>query len=319
MAWSSALHVVRRPGLLGPALVSALFLLPSPPRPRTSICSSSPASAATRSTRRSSTSGRRRSSTRRRSTGSLTTSITYLGERTELDPARIKLRSTRENVTEAFADLAKRAKVNDEIIVLLIGHGTFDGKIGGVQPAGPGPDRGRLRDAPRDDSRRSGSPSSTPAARAAPSSRSLAGPARTIVAATNTGGERNETRFPRVLRRGARQRRGGPRSQRPRVDPRSVRLRQEPGRRVVRKGRPHPDRARDARRRQRGQAGVDAVPGAAAIAHGGDGEQPIRSCARWSSSATRSSARSPSCGCARTRWTRPSTSSSSRSWSPTWP
>ena len=38
------------------------------------------------------------------------------------DPARIKLRSTRENVTSAFADLAKRVKVNDEIIVLPAGH-----------------------------------------------------------------------------------------------------------------------------------------------------------------------------------------------------
>lgn len=122
-------------------------------------------------------------------------SIAYLAERTELDPARIKLRSTRENVMAAFAELAKRAKVNDEIIVLLIGHGTFDGKIAAFNLPGP--------DLTADDYAKllgkfptqriafihtgSSSGAFVPV---------LAGPARTIVAATRTGGERNETRFP---------------------------------------------------------------------------------------------------------------------------
>ena len=121
--------------------------------------------------------------------------ITYLGERTELDPARIKLRSTRENVTKAFADLAGRVKVNDEIVVLLIGHGTFDGKIAAFNLPGPdlaAAEYGKLLDkfpTQRIAFVHTGSSSGAfvPV---------LAGPARTIVAATRTGGERNETRFP---------------------------------------------------------------------------------------------------------------------------
>jgi hypothetical protein len=121
--------------------------------------------------------------------------ITYLAERTELDPARIKLRSTRENVTAAFADLAKRVKVNDEIIVLLIGHGTFDGKTAAFNLPGPdlaAADYAKLLEkfpTQRIAFVHTGSSSGAfiPV---------LAGPARTIVAATRTGGERNETRFP---------------------------------------------------------------------------------------------------------------------------
>jgi hypothetical protein len=121
--------------------------------------------------------------------------ITYLGERTELDPARIKLRSTRENVTAAFADLAKRTRANDEIIVLLIGHGTFDGKVAAFNLPGPdiaAADYAKLLDkfpTQRIAFIHTGSSSGAfvPV---------LAGPARTIVAATRTGGERNETRFP---------------------------------------------------------------------------------------------------------------------------
>ena len=41
--------------------------------------------------------------------------------------------------------------------------------------------------------------SSTPPARAASSAKGLAGPGRTIVTATRTGGERNETRFPQYF------------------------------------------------------------------------------------------------------------------------
>lgn len=121
--------------------------------------------------------------------------ITYLAEKTELDPARIKLRSTRENVTAAFAELAKRVKVNDEIIVLLIGHGTFDGKTAAFNLPGPdlaAADYAKLLEkfpTQRIAFVHTGSSSGAfiPV---------LAGPARTIVAATRTGGERNETRFP---------------------------------------------------------------------------------------------------------------------------
>jgi hypothetical protein len=121
--------------------------------------------------------------------------ITYLAERIELDPKRIKLRSTRDNVMQAFAELAKRTRTNDEIVVLLIGHGTFDGKVAAFNLPGPdlaAADYAKLLE--RFPTQRiafvhtgSSSGAFIPV---------LAGPARTIVAATRTGGERNETRFP---------------------------------------------------------------------------------------------------------------------------
>jgi hypothetical protein len=121
--------------------------------------------------------------------------IGYLAERTELDPARIRARSTRENVTQAFADLAAKTKPNDEIVILLIGHGTFDGRQAAFNLPGPdltAPEFGKLLD--RFPTQRiafvhTGSSSGA-------FLQALAGPARTIVTATKTGGERNETRFP---------------------------------------------------------------------------------------------------------------------------
>lgn len=51
--------------------------------------------------------------------------VTYLAEKTELDPARIDSRSTREEVERAFADIAARAQPNDQVLVVLIGHGSY--------------------------------------------------------------------------------------------------------------------------------------------------------------------------------------------------
>ncbi len=51
--------------------------------------------------------------------------IIYLAEKTEVDPARIEARSTRENVERAFATVAERAQPDDRVLVLLIGHGTY--------------------------------------------------------------------------------------------------------------------------------------------------------------------------------------------------
>lgn len=121
--------------------------------------------------------------------------IVYLSEKPELDPARIKGRSTRENVQKAFGDLSMRAQPNDEVFVMLIGHGSFDGKVAAFNLPGP--------DLTADDFARL--LAKIPAQRivfvnTASSSggflAALAGPGRTIVTATKTGGERNETRFP---------------------------------------------------------------------------------------------------------------------------
>ena len=121
--------------------------------------------------------------------------IVYLGERPEEDTARIRGRSTRENVTEALADLAARAKPDDELFVLLIGHGTFDGRQAAFNLPGPdltASDYGVLLD--QFEAQRVVFVNTASSSGAFVEA--LAAPGRTIVTATKTGGERNETRFP---------------------------------------------------------------------------------------------------------------------------
>jgi hypothetical protein len=111
--------------------------------------------------------------------------ITYLSDRG----------ATREGVEKAVGDLAARARPNDGIVILLIGHGSFNGSQAAFNL--PGPDLtvaewtkllGKLsaqRVAFINTSSSSGAflPS-------------IAAPGRVIVTATKTGGERNETQFP---------------------------------------------------------------------------------------------------------------------------
>jgi hypothetical protein len=121
--------------------------------------------------------------------------IIYLGEKPELDPARIKVKSTRENVEKALTDLAARARPNDAVLVLLIGHGSFDGRQAAFNL--PGPDL-----TPADFTRLLGKLATQRVAFVNTASSSgaflptLAAPNRVVVTATKTGGERNETRFP---------------------------------------------------------------------------------------------------------------------------
>jgi hypothetical protein len=120
--------------------------------------------------------------------------ITYLGENPEPSGGRMKARSTRENVTKAFTDLSTQAKAVDEVFIVLIGHGSFDGRQAAFNL--PGPDltaddyKALLAKFPTQKVVFVNTASSSGAF-----VQPLAGPARTIVAATKTGGERNETRF----------------------------------------------------------------------------------------------------------------------------
>ncbi|MDA1094164.1 MAG: hypothetical protein O3A25_12975 [Acidobacteria bacterium] len=52
--------------------------------------------------------------------------VVYLAEKVEVDPERIDGRSTLENVQQAFTDIASRAEPNDHVLVLLIGHGSHN-------------------------------------------------------------------------------------------------------------------------------------------------------------------------------------------------
>jgi hypothetical protein len=130
-----------------------------------------------------------------RKTGVPDGNVMYLGERPDADPSRIRGRSTRENVTKAFTDLATGTKPDDELFVLLIGHGTFDGRQGAFNLPGPdlsAPDYATLLDRFKTQRIVFVNTASSSGAFLQP----LAGPGRTVITATKTGGERNETRFP---------------------------------------------------------------------------------------------------------------------------
>jgi hypothetical protein len=122
--------------------------------------------------------------------GVLPANVTYLGESPEAP-----VRATRDNVVKAFTDLAGRAKATDDIFVLLIGHGSFDGRVGVFNLPGPdltAEDYGKLLARFPTQKIVFVNTASSSGSFLEP----LKGPARTIVTATKTGGERNETRFP---------------------------------------------------------------------------------------------------------------------------
>lgn len=120
--------------------------------------------------------------------------ITYLSESTELDPTRIRARSTAENVRAAFGDLAAAMAPADELVVLLVGHGSF--RDGTARFNVPGPDLTpsdmNALLAPLGD-RRVTIVNTTSAS--GPFIQGLSGPNRTIITATGSGWERNVTRF----------------------------------------------------------------------------------------------------------------------------
>jgi peptidase C13-like protein len=121
--------------------------------------------------------------------------ITYLGDKPERDTTRIRGRSVRENVTKAFADLAERARPSDEVFIVLFGHGSYDGRQAAFNLPGPDlavPDYARLLDKIRS----ARLVFVNTASSSGEFAKALAGPGRTIVTATRTGGERNEPRFP---------------------------------------------------------------------------------------------------------------------------
>ena len=103
--------------------------------------------------------------------------------------------STRGGVEKAFADLAGRVKPNDGVLVLLIGHGSFNGTQAAFNL--PGPDltvdewAKLLGTLPAQRVAFVNTTSSSGAFLPA-----VAAPGRVIITATKTGGERNETQFP---------------------------------------------------------------------------------------------------------------------------
>ena len=110
--------------------------------------------------------------------------IVYLADR----------QATKAAVEKTIGDLATASKPNDTVVILLIGHGSFDGSTAAFNLMGPdltAADYGKLLG--RFASQRvvfintaSSSGAFLPA---------VTGPGRVVVTATKTGGERNETEF----------------------------------------------------------------------------------------------------------------------------
>lgn len=119
--------------------------------------------------------------------------VFYLTEDPAKDP-KATGKSTREEVQRMFATLARTAGPDDVVFVVLIGHGTFDGKVAKFNL--PGPDMTAGDFAPL----LKALPSKNvvfvnTASSSAPFLTELAGPGRTIVTATRTGAERFATLF----------------------------------------------------------------------------------------------------------------------------
>lgn len=120
--------------------------------------------------------------------------VVYLAEDPARDAGRATGKSTREEIERAFAALARSAGADDVVFVVLIGHGTFDGKIAKFNL--PGPDMTPGDFAPL----LQALPSKhvvfvNTASASAPFLEGLSGPGRTIVTATRTGAERFATLF----------------------------------------------------------------------------------------------------------------------------
>ena len=120
--------------------------------------------------------------------------IIYLAEQPEKDPKRATGKSTKEEVERAFATIARNSKPDDVVFVVLIGHGTFDGKVAKFNL--PGPDmtpanfEPLLKSLPAKHIVFVNTTSSS-----GPFLEELSGTGRTIVTATRTGAERYATLF----------------------------------------------------------------------------------------------------------------------------
>ncbi len=124
--------------------------------------------------------------------------VTYLAANPDEDPDRIARRSTAENVDAAFDDLAARTDEGDRILVVLLGHGSWDGERSRFSLPGPdlsASDFGDLLE------RLSGRTVALVNAASASGEfiPALSGPGRIIVTATSTGRERNATEFGRYF------------------------------------------------------------------------------------------------------------------------
>jgi hypothetical protein len=120
--------------------------------------------------------------------------VRYLGEKPELDPERIADRSTRDNIEAAVRDVARRAGPADGVIIVLIGHGTARGEEARFNL--PGPDMAPAEFVPLlDDISAQKVAFVNTASASGAFLEPLAAPDRTVITATGTAREQNETVF----------------------------------------------------------------------------------------------------------------------------
>jgi hypothetical protein len=118
--------------------------------------------------------------------------ILYLDADGEASGAAAK--STRQEIARAFDRLAKQAAADDVVVIVLIGHGSFDGRVAKFNL--PGPDMTAADFAPllkRLTARQVVFVNTASAS--GPFLAELAGPGRTIVTATRSGAEQYSTLF----------------------------------------------------------------------------------------------------------------------------
>lgn len=124
--------------------------------------------------------------------------VVYLAEKVERDSARIRGRSTKENVLGTLASLAERAGPDDQIFILLIGHGSV--RDGEPRINLPGPDMTASDFASALEPFRSQRIAFVNATSASGDFiGALSGENRAIITATKSGYERNETLFARYF------------------------------------------------------------------------------------------------------------------------
>ena len=124
--------------------------------------------------------------------------VTVLAERTDLAPDVVQDRSTKENVVREIGRIAARAAPGDQVLIILIGHGTAQGDEGQFNLPGPDLSADELATA------LAAFPTQTVAVVHTGSSGGgfvapLSGPRRIVISATRTSRERNATEFPRYF------------------------------------------------------------------------------------------------------------------------
>jgi hypothetical protein len=120
--------------------------------------------------------------------------ITYLAERETLDPHTISAKSTKQNVERTLTELAARLDPGEGVFILLIGHGSYQGDESRFNL--PGPDMSSADFAKVLDRFTAQSVVLVNTTSASGDFiKDLSGPRRTIITATKSPFERNETIF----------------------------------------------------------------------------------------------------------------------------